>query len=326
MTEVIVNKMFVKESIPSKFTEGTYCECYLPNFNTSTGDNIGKCYFAYDGTLEDMGDSWRISLPDDKKYRIHKKIADDSDEKLDYLLTASSTVIRSLYANDTACFEKDIVILTKSRKYHNYCVAGIDIHTGKWVRLVTDLEDIHGAVRSEDLRFEDGREAQILDVVRVKGLTFAGTDLQPENMVLSALHRMQFVNHMSLDEVLALHPAEIRPYLYGNTRPSSTVREIAHVDYSLTLVKVVDMNIHISRHESGKYTKMKVTADFIYNGRRYKNIRCTDQDYEQESLADTTQYFSSAYLIVSIGAAWSPSDDHEPLHYKFIAKIFDGNE
>ena len=33
---------------------------------------------------------------------------------------------------------RDIVILTKSRKNNEYCVAGLDIETGEWIRLVTD--------------------------------------------------------------------------------------------------------------------------------------------------------------------------------------------
>ncbi len=36
--------------------------------------------------------------------------------------------------------KKQICILTKSLKDHDYCVAGIDITTGKWIRLVTSKD------------------------------------------------------------------------------------------------------------------------------------------------------------------------------------------
>ena len=42
--------------------------------------------------------------------------------------------------------QKDIIILTESDKNHAFCVAGIDIHTGRWVRLVTEDEDTDGAL------------------------------------------------------------------------------------------------------------------------------------------------------------------------------------
>ena len=37
--------------------------------------------------------------------------------------------------------QKDIMILTKSSKHHEYCVAGIDCATGKFVRLMSNKDD-----------------------------------------------------------------------------------------------------------------------------------------------------------------------------------------
>lgn len=35
---------------------------------------------------------------------------------------------------------KKIVLLAKSKKHQNYCVAGKDVDTGEWVRLISEEE------------------------------------------------------------------------------------------------------------------------------------------------------------------------------------------
>lgn len=47
-----------------------------------------------------------------------------------------------------------LVIMTKSRKNRGLCVAGPDISTGKWIRLVADYED-DDALSQTDLMCED---------------------------------------------------------------------------------------------------------------------------------------------------------------------------
>ena len=45
--------------------------------------------------------------------------------------------------------KKEVAILTKSSKYKGYCVAGIDVNTGEWVRFVSDNEQTHGALSAK---------------------------------------------------------------------------------------------------------------------------------------------------------------------------------
>ena len=47
-----------------------------------------------------------------------------------------------------------MVVLTKSSKYGKNCVAGINLGTGEWVRLVTNDESSHGAVSYVNLESE----------------------------------------------------------------------------------------------------------------------------------------------------------------------------
>ena len=82
---------------------------------------------------------------------------------------------------------KKIVLLAKSKKHQNYCVAGKDVDTGEWVRLISEEEEIHNAVRPENLIYSDETEAQILDVLRAKVKEVDEENInpnQPENYIL----------------------------------------------------------------------------------------------------------------------------------------------
>lgn len=37
--------------------------------------------------------------------------------------------------------EKTIIVLANSRKYHGHCIAGKDIHCGKWIRIISDIDN-----------------------------------------------------------------------------------------------------------------------------------------------------------------------------------------
>ena len=58
--------------------------------------------------------------------------------------------------------KKQICILTKSLKDHDYCVAGIDITTGKWIRLVTSKDG--GAFPKEMLDDKHFKELNVLEI------------------------------------------------------------------------------------------------------------------------------------------------------------------
>ena len=77
-----------------------------------------------------------------------------------------------------------MVVLTKSSKYGSNCVAGIDVNSGNWVRLVTEDEISHGAVTDEDLICENGEMVKVLDVIDVPIIRRCHDCIQPENVLL----------------------------------------------------------------------------------------------------------------------------------------------
>lgn len=59
------------------------------------------------------------------------------------------------------------MILTKSSKHSDYCVAGIDCATGKFIRLISNNDDKEGALSGDHMHYDNDTEVQILDMARV---------------------------------------------------------------------------------------------------------------------------------------------------------------
>ena len=206
--------------------------------------------------------------------------------------------------------EIELAVLTKSSKFSGYCVAGIDYESGKWIRLVTEDSESHGAVGAEDLTYENGEECQILDVVNVP-ITGIGQDiLQPENVLMDTSKHLRLSGKITIEDVLKKHPAEVRKYILGNKYPYITEAKVGQLGYSLTLVKVSNLLIKQVSNPGGH---PKTKADFTYQSDRYENISVTD--YRFYSTADGTSY-RTAYLVVSIGTLFRNK------YYKFVSTIY----
>ena len=115
--------------------------------------------------------------------------------------------------------EVTVVVLTKSSKFSGYCVAGINYYSGEWVRLVTEDLVSHGAVRAEDLIYKDGKECEILDVIKVPIIGSVNDVLQPENIKMDTSKYIQLIGKATMGDVLKIHPTEIRNYILGNKYP-----------------------------------------------------------------------------------------------------------
>ena len=78
---------------------------------------------------------------------------------------------------------KEIILLASSKKYNNYCVAGIDVGNGEWIRIVSDDKSICGAVRKEDMIYEDGASPDIFDIIKIQCKCHQTSHFQPENYI-----------------------------------------------------------------------------------------------------------------------------------------------
>lgn len=203
-----------------------------------------------------------------------------------------------------------MVVLTKSSKYGNKCVAGIDVSNGEWVRLVTENEASHGAVSDNDLICEDGRSVEVLDVIDAPIIRMCADCVQPENALLDLDTYIEIVGKMTLDDVLKIHPLERKRNILGNDYGYITELRINTVGYSLIMVEVFELVISQEENSDGK---SKTKARFIYQGTLYENMSVTDSKFY--SVQSGTQ-FDRAVLVVSIGTPYNNR------YYKFVSAIF----
>lgn len=210
---------------------------------------------------------------------------------------------------------RDIVILTKSTKRGGWCVAGIDAHSGEWVRLTSADEWSHGALSDAHMTCADGTPCNVLDCVQVEVLRANPVPYQPENVLIDETKKFRKLGTWTLQQVLQVHPAEDVDKVYVNTEKALDAAGMESVDRSLVLIRTRWMRINQYQYDDSP-GKPKTRATFVQQEDDwYRSISVTDPDYY--SVPNDTK-LSPAYLVVSLPDA--PYSNG--LYYKFIAKIF----
>lgn len=202
--------------------------------------------------------------------------------------------------------ERNVLILTMSSKNHGYCVAGIDIDNGKWVRLVSNDEKSHGALSRRDIFYDNKTTCKPLDVVKVPIIKDKPLKYQPENVLINCGFFWEKIGTIDINKLIEYHEPEKHDFIFGDTCPYLKEWELQDIGHSLVLVEVDNLNIY---HPSDRKTKAK----FTYNGNVYNNISVTDPEYY-----DFEPFkFKKAFLVISL-----PDSPYNDNYYKFIAKIF----
>lgn len=200
----------------------------------------------------------------------------------------------------------EIVILTKSSKRKGYCVAGIDLRTGEWVRLVSSDQVSDGALSDEDMTGSNGHIVTPLDIIRTDIERWEPLGCQEENAVLRPGRRWTFLRTASFDEVLKICPKCATEYIYGTNGKYITEEIVTDMHGSLLLAEITDLIVY--RNE---FNKLK--CSFIYNGHEYHDMSMTDPDYYRYEKCKV----GNAHIVVSL-----PHCDYNGKYYKFVAKIF----
>ena len=247
-----------------------------------------------------------------------------------------------------------IVILTISDKHNDkydnskvvkeggYCIAGFEVgHPDSWIRLLGKHD--HYKITNEEAVYDNGVMCQPLDIIEVEAYPvdqnfiyvcrsswrpkgnvydiFANypeslLSVQPENYYV--IGKFQYIDHMSMEELLSEYYEESGGRLFGSSSNWLTVRQAEENKKSLQMIKVSNLELYPIEQRYGKdeYSS-HYRARFDYNGFTYENITVTDPEYA----ADLNDYmnlsFGDTYLVVSLGERYYGK------HYKLIAKIFD---
>lgn len=225
--------------------------------------------------------------------------------------------------------EKQVIILTKSVKHGGFCVAGIEVGIGRWIRFISGDEKTDGALTSLDLTYEDGSICEVLDIVTVTYVREAPTENQPENILIDRNVPLIKNGTADLDEVLHTPNLCANNRLYSIYATSGPYVKVSawydylsrgYNKYSLVLVKVKNLYVY----HNDKY-KLKANFDFTNRAEEvheYRNISVTDLD-DFHCVGDEGLNIPEAYLVISFPNSSTPNEWlHEDVYYKFIAKIF----
>jgi hypothetical protein len=159
---------------------------------------------------------------------------------------------------------KTICILTKSVKDRGYCVAGIDVETGEWIRLVSTKSG--EAIEKETLD-DEKNPIEVLDVVAVNLKEYVPHKCQTENWLLDEKSLIIKRGHWGLTNVLRIKSPDKPDLLFGNDKAELTRQEARNLRYSLLIIAANDVVFDTSMKGDGRHHHK---VSFKYNGTEYK--------------------------------------------------------
>lgn len=205
----------------------------------------------------------------------------------------------------------NMVILTRSAKNGGSCVAGICTQNGHFVRLVTDDIATHGAVKDRDLIMDNGKIANVLDVIRVRDAEYSPSDIQPENYMIDRSKPFEYLGYTSIDDVLKHYPAEAHSEVFSGNSHKMSYDEVASIGHSLELIRVQRLQLY-KADVSGT---LKTKAQFVIDGVVHMNYSVTDRNYYNQNAQD----IGDAYIVCSFADDdWSKENGY----YKYVCAIY----
>lgn len=258
-------------------------------------------------------------------YLLNKLFGDDSNEEKRPQKEHPYTENHKLPSTDKKSETKeentkDILLLTKSAKNGGLCVAGIDIQTKQWIRLVSSDTESDGAISKQFMQKDRngypiffsktiaGHRISFPKVVRVWLKQACPNSAQKENFLIDETEKFYFLRKTDLDEIQKYTDND--QFIYGNTSSFVEENELSFNGSSLKMFSVENLRIYRKTDAAGKHHSR---ASFCYNNLKYLDIRVTDGDFFE--IDDAT--FSKALIVVSL-----PHETFNGKYYKFIAKIF----
>lgn len=218
---------------------------------------------------------------------------------------------------------RKLVILAASAKYGNFCVAGVDIETGEWIRPISERADLEEAVPLNDLKYPDGSRVELLDVVEIKFSDRAANNpIQPENFFYDAKYFWQKVGRVTLRDVIDARGYDLRDKIFFSDDRSISEFDVEKISAreSLLLLPVENIFVAIEQVEDHK----KFFADFNYRGKKFFRFSVGDIAVRKKFAGHNAgKYFlaNSAAVVFSLTNPFYHGADC----YKMLAQIFSSN-
>lgn len=214
-----------------------------------------------------------------------------------------------------------IVVLANSWKHQDWCLAGIDLDTGKWVRPVTDLDD--GRVPKTSMKL-GGYFPELLDVLEIP-LDSTGPDFDFESENRTILPgRWYRRDKMMLKDIERY--AKQPYYVLHNKKKYITTKELQQKPFmkraTLQLIRADKFKVLDTRR---KTTDKHNWKGVILSGDREFEIKITDPVFFKR-LNNSHKPSPTCLLTMSLSMPYKPSDwdeDEEPVCWKLIAGVIE---
>ncbi|MBE0537560.1 MAG: hypothetical protein IH624_17990 [Phycisphaerae bacterium] len=215
-----------------------------------------------------------------------------------------------------------IVVLANSWKHHDWCIAGIDLDTGKWVRPVTNLND--GRVPKTAMKL-DGYFPALLDVLDIPlHSTGPNYDFESENRtILSGPWR-----HNGRLRPEHMHQYIQRPgYILHNHNKYVTPEEMRQKPFeeriTLQLIQVDRLRVRDTRRNATDKHNWK---GIIPTGQRDLEVNITDPILHGKLDRGEGPPTTPCLVTMSLGMPYKPPHwpaDALPAHWILIAGVIE---
>lgn len=214
--------------------------------------------------------------------------------------------------------KKLIVILAKSAKQGNYCVAGIELSTNKWIRPISHDEKIEDAVTAAELTYSDNTEAQILDVVEIDFEdTPVENKIQPENFFFKN-KTWKKLGSWNLSDVEKFCGFDSTDLIFYDTSRRLELSALDNFDRkkSLLILPIENLSVSVEFRNDEK----KIQANFNYGGVKYERFSVGDIALREKFSDSPCGEFFVTEKAVATFSLTNPYKDSRC--YKMLANLF----
>lgn len=230
--------------------------------------------------------------------------------------------------------KKEIVILAKSVKFGQYCIAGREIirsesglSLGEWIRPVSDRED--EALSYNEIRYTNHSIPKLLDIVEIGLSGKTGSTTQPENWRVNSEIGWARTGHISKKSLPNFEETPeglwVDPFASSDKISSQALAK--QYPSSLCIIKPNDFQMKIYTDFDGVAGKEKKRRRgiFDYNGMHY-DLAITDPDIDTKyfhpfpKMGENTKNIippTDCLLCISL------APEFYGYHYKLIATVIE---
>jgi hypothetical protein len=213
--------------------------------------------------------------------------------------------------------DKLILCLANSYKHGGRCIAGVEVELKdgnlsivksqygipNWIRPVS-----HSA--AGEVPMCDARDINVLSVVKIHGVSYAGNGSHSEDYYYQSLEPMQSLNPS--DTFLKKYTDTWHSTIFGNRGRALTPEAFENGDYSVMLIRTEGAEVYLdTRYEPKpriKFTHNRNTYDFpITDPIFLDRLHCNDSLYHDN--------YGVLYIVTSLGVV------HDGWHSKLAATI-----